>query len=422
MSVNLTASQVKMDFSTSWLDQLAYKNIISHFSFIEYGHLSIEFNGQMHHLGQPIQDAEVVARIKVNHIAVFRHIMLNGSIGAAEMYMLKGWDTPDLLSVTRLFCLNLANLNELSQKQGVFRKASLKFLQFLNRNSLAGSKKNISAHYDLGNAFFQSFLDSSMMYSAAVFKNEQSTLTEAAIYKLDLICRKLQLTQQDHLIEIGTGWGEMAIHAAQNYGCKVTTTTISQEQFNYAKQKVESLGLTDRVTVLCKDYRLLTGKFDKLVSIEMIEAVGHKYFEHYFEKCSSLLKSDGLALIQAITVNDQRYKLARDNMDFIQRYIFPGGCLPSNEIITRSISRNTDLYLHDLHDITHHYAKTLSAWRGRFFDNIDQIKEQGFDELFCRMWEYYLCYCEAGFQEKTIHTSQLLFSKPRARLITEIAR
>jgi cyclopropane-fatty-acyl-phospholipid synthase len=270
-------------------------------------------------------------------------------------------------------------------------------------------------HYDLGNDFFKLFLDPTMMYSSAVFPNQETSLDEASLYKLDLICQKLQLSDKDHLMEIGTGWGGMAIYAAKHYGCRVTTTTISEEQYNYACAAVKREGLEDKITLLLKDYRDLDGDYDKLVSIEMIEAVGHEYYDSYFQKCSELLKPDGLMLIQAITILDQRYKHAKNNVDFIQRYIFPGGCLPSNEVISKSVANKTDLHIVDLHDIGMDYARTLAEWRKRFNGSADQVDSMGFDDVFYRMWEFYLCYCEGGFTERAISAAQFLFAKPYAR-------
>jgi len=237
----------------------------------------------------------------------------------------------------------------------------------------------------------------------------------AAAHKLDLLCQQLELSADDHLLEIGTGWGGMAIHAARNYGCRVTTTTISQEQYNYACEQVKAAGLEDRITLLCEDYRDLSGSYDKLVSVEMIEAVGHQFYQNYFAKCSSLLKEDGLMVIQAITMADQRYEAARDSVDFIKRYVFPGGCLPSVEVVSKHLREDTDMQMIHLRDITEHYADTLAAWRGRFFEHIEEVRRLGFDQTFERMWEFYLCYCEGGFRERVIGTVQLTFAKPRYR-------
>jgi cyclopropane-fatty-acyl-phospholipid synthase len=248
-----------------------------------------------------------------------------------------------------------------------------------------------------------------------VFEREDMTLEEASVAKLDELCRQLELQPEDHLLEIGTGWGGMAIHAARHYGCRVTTTTISREQFEYACRRVEEEGLADRVTVLCEDYRNLQGSYDKLVSIEMIEAVGHQYYGDYFRTCSGLLRDNGKMVIQAITVPDQRYREARDAVDFIKHYIFPGGCLPSNAVIADHVARDTDMQVVHLRDITLDYAETLAHWRERFLGALDSIREQGFSDDFIRMWEYYLCYCEGGFRERIIGTVQMAFAKPGYR-------
>ena len=267
----------------------------------------------------------------------------------------------------------------------------------------------------LGDVYKRQFLDPTMMYSSAVFPSPTATLEESSVYKLDLICQQLELSPDDHLVEIGTGWGGMAVHAAQRYGCRVTTTTLSQEQYEYTLQRVAAAGLSDRIEVLCRDYRDLEGTYDKLVSIEMIEAVGFEFYQNYFSKCAALLKPDGLMVIQAITMADQRYEQAKHSVDFIKRYIFPGGCLPSLEVIGHHVARDTDMQIIHLRDITGDYADTLAEWRRRFQAALPQVRAQGFDELFERMWEFYLCYCEGGFRERVISTVQLTFAKPGYR-------
>jgi cyclopropane-fatty-acyl-phospholipid synthase len=294
-------------------------------------------------------------------------------------------------------------------------RLGLKLAHRFNRNTHDGSRKNISAHYDLGNDFFRLFLDPTMMYSSALFAGQRATLEDASIAKLDEICRQLELEADDHLLEIGTGWGGMAIHAARNYGCRVTTTTISREQFEHATAMVAEAGLQDRVTVLCEDYRHLEGRYDKLVSIEMIEAVGHQFYSNYFSCCSQLLKPGGKMVIQAITMSDQRYLQARDNVDFIKRYIFQGGCLPSIAVISDHLARDTDMQMVHLRDITPDYALTLAHWRERFMERLEDVREMGFDDQFIRMWEFYLAYCEGGFRERIISTVQLAFAKPAYR-------
>ncbi|MEP2617567.1 MAG: cyclopropane-fatty-acyl-phospholipid synthase family protein, partial [Marinomonas sp.] len=309
--------------------------------------------------------------------------------------------------------------NKMYAKRPIWSRIGAKIVHRMNANTKKGSKDNISAHYDLGNDFFFLFLDPTMMYSSAIYPQQEASLEEAAVHKLDRICQKLQLTEADHLLEIGTGWGGMAIHAAKHYGCKVTTTTISKEQYEFAKERVEAEGLQDKITLLLKDYRDLEGQYDKLVSIEMIEAVGHEYYDSYFSKCSELLKPHGVMVIQAITIADQRYDYARRSVDFIQRYIFPGGCLPSNQVIAHKIASKTDMQIVGLEDITEHYAKTLADWRTRFHEARHHVLDMGFDDVFCRMWDFYLAYCEGGFKERAISTGQFVFAKPEHRLTIE---
>jgi cyclopropane-fatty-acyl-phospholipid synthase len=317
--------------------------------------------------------------------------------------------------VVRVFSANLTTLDSLDTKQSWAMRIALNVAHRLNRNTAQGSRENIAAHYDLGNEFFALFLDPTMMYSSAIFQSRDTSLEDASVAKLDELCQQLELKPDDHLLEIGTGWGGMAIHAAKHYGCRVTTTTISREQYDRACQMVEQGGLGDRITLLCEDYRNLSGEYDKLVSIEMIEAVGHEFYKNYFECCTKLLKNDGKMVIQAITMADQRYKQARDSVDYIKRYIFPGGCLPSVAVIADHVANDTDLQIVHLRDITEDYALTLSHWRNRFMSSLDRVRSMGFEEEFIRMWEYYLCYCEGGFRERIISTVQLAFAKPGYR-------
>jgi cyclopropane-fatty-acyl-phospholipid synthase len=413
-SVSTDFSHLLPHLKSSWIDDVSFKKIIEYFKRIEIGRLVMTIGDDCFEMGQESHDTELVAYIHVENKAVFRQMMLNGMVGAAEMFMLGAWHTPDLSMVIKIMSLNINMLNEMENHRSIPQRISSKLFNYFKQNTLSGSQKNISAHYDLSNDFFSTFLDPSMMYSSAIFKTQETSLAEAAVYKLDAICQKLELKPSDHLLEIGTGWGGMAIHAAQNYGCKVTTTTISQAQYDFACEKVSRLGLGHQITVLKDDYRDLSGSFDKLVSIEMIEAVGHQFYQSYFERCSSLLKPHGLALIQAITISDQRFHEAKDATDFIQRYIFPGGCLPSVSVIANCIAEYTDMQLTDLHDITDSYVLTLQHWRDAFLNNIDDIKAMGFDDVFCRMWEYYLCYCEGGFDARIIQTSQILLAKPHS--------
>ena len=310
---------------------------------------------------------------------------------------------------------SVATTDTLEGSLATLAKPVLKLLHWLNRNTEAGSRKNIAAHYDLGNPFFELMLDHTMMYSCGIFESATSTLEQASLKKLDVICKKLDIKSTDHVIEIGSGWGGFAIYAARNYGCKVTTTTISQAQYDLAKERIQRANLQDSITILLQDYRALEGKYDKLVSIEMIEAVGYQYYDTYFAKCASLLKSNGMALIQAITIADQRYELAKKSVDFIQRYIFPGSCIPSNTAMQTSITRVSDLRLLDLQDIGPHYAPTLAAWRNNFFEQIEKVRALGYSETFIKMWEFYLCYCEGGFEERALGDVHLLLVKPDCR-------
>jgi cyclopropane-fatty-acyl-phospholipid synthase len=294
-------------------------------------------------------------------------------------------------------------------------RPALHLLHRLNRNSRRGSRRNILAHYDLGNALFERLLDPTMMYSAAQFESAEQTLEQAQLNKLERICQKLELQPHEHLLEIGTGWGSLAIHAATKYGCRVTTTTLSEAQYAHTLQRVQALGLTQRITVLREDYRDLSGRFDKLVSIEMIEAVGHRYLPTYFRQCAALLKEDGLMLLQAITIRDQRYAQARRSVDFIQRYIFPGGALPSLSVLLDTASRKTGLNLLHMEDFGQDYARTLRHWRDNLRQARTALKELGYDETFQRLWEFYLCYCQGGFEERAIGVAQLLWAAPQAR-------
>lgn len=382
---------------------------------MEVGSLTIHEGGEVIRLGETGSPDAPHAEVHVHNPLAYRRILTGGSIAAGESYMLGDWTTPDLTQVTRLFCANMAMMEQMEAGQSWLVRMGLKLAHGLNRNTRDGSRKNISAHYDLGNDFFRLFLDPTMMYSSALFRDAAMPLEEASVAKLDEICRQLELHSGDHLLEIGTGWGGMAIHAAKHYGCRVTTTTISREQFDYATARVKEEGLEGSVTVLCEDYRNLRGSFDKLVSIEMIEAVGHQFYSDYFRRCSALLKPQGKMVIQAITITDQRYIQARDSVDFIKRYIFPGGCLPSVAVITDHLARDTDMQMVHLRDITDDYALTLAHWRERFMSRLDAVRRLGFDSRFIRMWEFYLSYCEGGFRERIIGTVQLAFAKPGYR-------
>ena len=380
---------------------------------LRHGQLSIVEDGERYTFGQagsPLQ-----AEIEVLDGAVWAMVAGNGSIGSGEAYVQGYWSTPDLTAVIRVFVANIDVLDGMERGLALLGRPFLHGLHWLNRNTRRGSRKNIAAHYDLGNELFEQLLDPTMMYSAAMFRSEQDSLEQAQLNKLERICRKLALKPTDHLLEIGTGWGSMALYAAVHHGCRVTTTTLSREQYEYTRRRIEQQGLQERVTLLLSDYRDLDGQYDKLVSIEMVEAVGHRFLPTYFRQCARLLKPDGLMLLQAITIRDQRYQQARRSVDFIQRYIFPGGALPSVQKMLEIVSRDTDLNLHHMEDFGLHYARTLRLWHDNLRRARHQLEQLGYDEYFYRLWEFYLCYCEGGFLERSIGTAQLLLAKEGAR-------
>lgn len=358
--------------------------------------------------------ASLLGEIHIHDPAVWGMVAGNGSIGAGEAFIHGYWSSPDLTAVVRVFVSNLEVLDGMERGLARLGRPLVQGLHWLNRNTRKGSQKNIAAHYDLGNELFEQFLDPTMMYSAAQFRSADDSLEQAQLNKLERICQKLALRPEDHLLEIGTGWGSMALYAAQHYGCRVTTTTLSREQFAYTRERIDALGLQDRVTLLLEDYRDLSGQYDKLVSIEMIEAVGHRFLPTYFQQCARLLNDNGLMLLQAITIREQRYEQAKSSVDFIQRYIFPGGALPSVHKMLEIVGRDTDMNLLHMEDFGLHYARTLRLWHENFRRAHGRLTELGYDDYFLRLWEFYLCYCEGGFLERTIGTAQLLLAKPAA--------
>ncbi len=338
-----------------------------------------------------------------------------GSLGAGESYVEGLWDCDQLTDLVRLMALNRESLRSLDKGWAKVLLPFRRMRQALLRNTHAGSKRNIAAHYDLSNDFFQLMLDPTMMYSCAFFERETSTLEEASIAKLDMICRKLQLTPSDHVIEIGTGWGGFAIHAVRRYGCRVTTTTISKAQAVLARERINAAGLSDRITVIEADYRDLSGQYDKLVSIEMIEAIGSEFLETYFAQCESLLKPEGRMVLQAITMQDRDYERALQEVDFIQKHIFPGSFIPSLGAMQRAVADATAMRVIHVEDIGPHYARTLREWRHAFDANLPKVRALGFDERFIRMWNYYLCYCEGGFIERHLGDAQLVLVREMNR-------
>ncbi len=410
MNSSLETTDSKMQDSLT--DRVARKLVCSQLKDLRDGMLTIRESGWDDQVFGDGNTDYPTAELVVHDSSTWRDLLSGGSIGAAESYVAGDWSSPDLVALLRFFSRNLERMNAFEDKYSWLTKPALKGLHWLNRNTPTGSRKNIEAHYDLGNDLFETFLDPTMMYSSAIYQSETSTLEEAAVYKLDAICKKLDLQPDDRVIEIGTGWGGFAIHAAKHYGCHVSTTTISREQLELTKVRVEQEGLSDRITLLFDDYRDLSGQFDKLVSIEMIEAVGPQFLDSYVGQINALLKPDGLALIQAINMPEQRYRRALKNVDFIQRFIFPGSFIPSFGAILDSVRTQSNLVLTHSEDIGFHYARTLGDWRDRFMANEDRIVGLGYDRAFRRLWHFYFGYCEAGFRERAIGVSQLLLAKP----------
>ncbi len=397
----------------SWFARTARKLALAKLASISDGRLT--FNDPLG--SQTIGEAaayELHATVTVHDLAAYSRMVASGSIGAAEGYMDGLWSCDDLTTLIRIFARN-RSLRDGFGKGLALTAAVRNAWHWLRRNSRDGSRRNIADHYDLGNEFFSLMFDPTLMYSCAVFESADSDLEQASTAKNERICRKLNLQSTDHVLEIGTGWGGFALHAAGRHGCRVTTTTISREQHRLATERVRQAGLQDRVEILLCDYRDLHGSYDKLVSIEMIEAVGHQYLDDYFEVCSRLLKSDGAMALQAITMNEQEYERAVHSVDFVKRYIFPGSCLPSTGSISGAIARVTDLRISHQEELTPHYVMTLRCWRDNFFRNIGRVRALGYPERFTRMWEYYLCYCEGAFAERHIGVSQFTFTKPNCR-------
>ena len=417
MKRNIVPVEIAADRTepVSALTQLAKHLVFAQLKKIKHGRLRLVDGEHTEVFGERTTAGPVELTVRVHGARFYSDAAFGGTVGAGEAYINGLWECDDLTGLVRLFVVNRDMMNELDSGWSRISAPLLKFAHWLNRNDKSGSRRNIAAHYDLGNRFFELFLDETMAYSCAIFEHPGSTLAEASRAKFDAACSKLALTPEHHVLEIGTGWGGLAIHAAQRYGCRVTTTTISREQFEFAQERIARAGLTDRITVMLEDYRDLRGRFDALMSIEMIEAVGHQYVDTYFRKCSALLEPAGAMLLQAITICDQHYESQIRSVDFIKRFIFPGGDILSVQAMIDSIARVTDMKLFHLEDIGPHYARTLKLWRERFRARISEVRAQGYPESFVRMWEYYLCYCEGGFEERQLGDVQMLLIKPRSR-------
>lgn len=399
---------------TPWSFRLARCLVHKMLRNLCHGRLVMHEGGESVVFGMP--ECEMVAHVYIHSPAAYPRILLGGSIGAGEAFIEKLWDADDLTTLVRILVANMNVIDGMEKGFARLLRPLHLIRHIFNKNNRKGAKKNIVAHYDLGNELYATFLDPTMMYSSAVFPHPESGLQEASNHKLELICRKLALQSTDHLLEIGSGWGGFAIYAARNYGCRVTTTTISEAQYREASDRVAAAGLADRITVLQQDYRDLEGQFDKLVSIEMIEAVGHEFLPTFFRKCGELLKDDGRMLLQVITIRDQKYRSYVRSVDFIQRHVFPGGCLPSNTRMQQLLTDTTDMVIRRLDDFGVDYARTLALWRQRFNKASSKLREMGYDERFQRLWNFYLCYCEGGFLERSISVVHLVADRPACRL------
>lgn len=397
---------------------LARRLVIALLRHLHDGQLTVVEPAGRWRFGPP--DAALRATVTLHDAGVWR-ALLRSSVGLGESYADGRWDADDLTHLIRIGARNTDKLDNLRRRLSVATRPA-QWLRRARANSPARAKRQISAHYDLGNRLFELMLDERMLYSCAVFESPEASLEAAQVAKLELICDKLDLGPDDHLLEIGSGWGALAIHAAAHYGCRVTTTTISEEQHALATERVRAAGLAERVTVLLEDYRALHGRYDKLVSIEMIEAVGWRNFDRYFACCSELLTDDGLMLVQAIITDERAYELEKVSTTYMNTFIFPGGCLPSVEVMARCVRRNTDLRWLDLEEIGSHYVPTLRHWRSRFLAAEAELEGLGYDRRFRRLWELYLAYCEAGFAERRIGDVQVVLAKPGYRPRTASTR
>lgn len=398
-----------------WVHRIARRLVFSKLNKLQQGAVTLVDGKQGHVFGRVTSQCSLKATVTIHNPHTYIDVLLGGTVAAGDAYRRGLWDCDDLTTLVRIFLLNRWLLDDIESGLALVTRPLLKTFHWFKCNSKAGSRKNIAAHYDLGNQFFQLMLDETMMYSCAYFERPDDTLVEASRAKNERICRKLQLSAQDHLLEIGTGWGGFAIHAASQYGCRVTTTTLSREQYNMAVERIRSVGLDDRIRVLLTDYRDLPKlgvQFDKLVSIEMIEAVGYQYYRTFFEICSLMLKPKGVAFVQGITIDERFYERAKRSVDFIQRFIFPGSCIPSVSALTDASAKVGDLGLIHLEDIGSHYPPTLRAWRKNIVANLATIKTLGYQPEFLRLWDFYISYCEGGFLERSLSVVHLLYAKP----------
>ena len=406
------AGTSRLSSSGNWLDRLCRTAVQQQLSQLHGGYLNLQEQNRIDMYGHQAHDG-LAADLTVHDSKFFRNIVAKGGLGLAESYLQGQWTSPDVTACLRVLCRNMDRLN--SANHGVRRPGAFldRLTHFLRGNSVRGSRRNIAAHYDLSNDFFALFLDPTLTYSAGYFATPETDLQSASIAKYERLCKKLNLSGSDRLLEIGTGWGGFAIHAADRYRCQITTTTISDNQYETAQARVAAAGLKPQVCLLKSDYRELRGQFDKLVSIEMIESVGQRFLDLFLGKCNQLLKPGGRFVMQAIVMPERRYDSYRRSVDYIQKYIFPGGFLPSVAAICQSIGRTGNLQMTDVEDISPHYARTLAHWRTNFLSRLQDVRRLGFDDRFIRMWQYYLCYCEAAFAERAVQVVHMSWEKPK---------
>lgn len=417
-------TDIAMSPRSGALDRFLRKQLHRTLGQLRHGRLIVDDDAGRVEFGAPADaPGDLQVHLEILDDDFYRALASNGSVGASEAYMDGLWRCDDLVGLVRLLVRNRDLLDGMENGVARFGAIAMRAWHALRRNTREGSRRNIAAHYDLGNEFFSLFLSADLMYSSAIWTDANDTLELASTRKLERICRKLDLQPTDRVIEIGTGWGGFALYAARHYGCHVTTTTISREQHALDSQRIHAAGLDDRVTLLLQDYRELRGQYDKLVSIEMVEAIGAAYLDTYFSQLNALLTPAGLGLVQAITIEDHRYVQALHAVDFIKRHVFPGSFIPSISALLDAKTRTSDLALIQLEDFGSSYALTLRAWRERFLAQLPQVRAQGFDERFIHMWEFYLAYCEGGFRERSIGVAQLLLAKPgnrRTALLPEL--
>ena len=413
MQVDTLAEKIKTPTKATFLTSVFKNGLKKKLSHLNVGCISVVDGVDKFSFGDT--GSELRVNVQVHSQEFYVMTGSGGAMGIAEAYILGYWTADDVVMLMRIILKNRSIMLSLNDGFAKILSPINKLIHRSRQNTLKGSKENILAHYDLSNDFYKLWLDPTMTYSCAYFKDSNTTLENASIEKLDRMCRKLNLSEKDNILEVGTGWGSFSIHAAKNYGCSITTTTISDAQYEYAKARVVEEGLESKINVINKDYRKLDGQYDKIVSIEMIEAVGYEYISEYFRKLSSLLKPDGLMALQGITYNDQNFDTYKDSVDFIKKYIFPGSCLISISQIIDVIKNKTDLSMIDMEDITRHYAETLNRWRKNFMSVLPEVKEMGYSKAFINMWEFYFLYCEAGFLERNIGDVQMVFAKSGAR-------